>query len=62
MKVITLSLRNPFFSNINVLEIQPVMGDPSNGRSVEIVYSNATGTTAELTVIANCFDNPPLRP
>jgi hypothetical protein len=51
-----------FSSVINVLQNQPVGGNPSTGWFVEIVYANATGTSAELTVIANCFDNPPLRP
>jgi hypothetical protein len=47
------------FSNINVIQNDPVFGDPSTGWFVEIAYSNATGTTAQMTVIANCFDNPP---
>ena len=55
-----LEVSDPFFSNINVFQNQPVGGDPSKGWFVEIVYSNATGTTAQMTVIANCFDNPPL--
>jgi len=50
------------FSNINVIENEPVFGDPSTGWFVDIAYSNAPNTTAEMTVIANCFDNPPLRP
>jgi hypothetical protein len=48
------------FSNINVLQNQPAGGDPSTGWFVVIAYSNAPNTTAEMTVIANCFDNPPL--
>ena len=49
-----------FSSNINILENQPfgaLGAEPNNGWQVLIVYSNATGTTAELTVVANCFDN-----
>jgi hypothetical protein len=56
---------NFFSSNINVLRNQAfgaLGAEPNNGWQVFITYSNATGTTAELTVLANCFDNPPLRP
>ncbi len=57
-----LEVTDVFHSNINVLQNQPVGGDPSTGWFVEIAYSNATGTTAQMTIVANCFDNPPLRP
>jgi len=59
-----IQVSDPFGSNINVLRDQPfgaLGAEPNNGWQVLLVYSNATGTTAELTVIANCFDNPPLR-
>jgi hypothetical protein len=49
-------------SKINVFENEPGGSNPSDSWHVLISYSNATGTTAQLTVIANCFDNPPLRP
>jgi hypothetical protein len=50
-----------FDSIINVLRNQPfgaLGAEPNNGWQVFLV----SGTTAQLTVIANCFDNPPLRP
>ena len=50
-----------FSSKINVFENAPGGANPSDSWHLLISYSNATGTTAQLTVIANCFDNPPLR-
>jgi hypothetical protein len=52
----------PFSSNINVIRDQPVGAvevDLNNGWQVQITYSNATGTTLQLQVFVNCFDNPP---
>ena len=46
----------PFSSVINVLDNHPSGLD---GWFVNIVYSNATGASAQMTIIANCFDNPP---
>jgi hypothetical protein len=47
---------SPFSSVINVLDNHPGGLD---GWFVSIVYSNATGASAQMTIIANCFDNPP---
>jgi hypothetical protein len=47
---------SPFSSVINVLDNHPSGLD---GWFVSIVYSNATGASAQMTIIANCFDNPP---
>ena len=46
----------PFSSVINVLDNHPA---GLEGWFVNIVYSNATGASAQMTIIANCFDNPP---
>ena len=53
---------DPINSNINVLNFQAYDAHGlgfSSAMNVGIAYSNATGTTANLTVIAECFDNPP---
>jgi hypothetical protein len=53
---------DPNNGNINVLvfETYDAFGlGYSSAMNVGIAYSNATGTTANLTVIAECFDNPP---
>ncbi len=52
---------NAFSSKINIFENEPGGANPSDSWHVSISYSNATDTTAQLTIIANCFDNPPLR-
>ena len=54
-----------FASNINLLAFQPWDANGKNFSSalhVLIGYSNATSTSANMTIIADCFDNPPLRP
>jgi hypothetical protein len=51
-----LDSTSPFSSVINVLDNHPSGLD---GWFVNVVYSNATGASAQLTIIANCFDNPP---
>jgi hypothetical protein len=49
---------DPINSKINILSAASFL----DGYGVTIGYSNATGTTALLEVVSNCFDNPPLRP
>jgi collagen triple helix repeat protein len=59
-----IEVLDDFNSKINILRNQPfgtLGSETDNAWQVFFVYSNATGTTAELTVKANCFDNPPLR-
>jgi hypothetical protein len=51
-----LDSTSPFSSVINVLDNHPSGLD---GWFVNIIYSNATGASAQMTIIANCFDNPP---
>jgi hypothetical protein len=51
-----LDSTSPFSSVINVLDNHPSGLD---GWFVNIIYANATGASAQMTIIANCFDNPP---
>ena len=57
--------RDPINTKINVIQAVPfehhLLGF-NYAFGVVVAYSNATGTEAELTVNAQCFDNPPLRP
>ncbi|HEX7141313.1 MAG TPA: hypothetical protein VF222_02425 [Nitrososphaeraceae archaeon] len=54
-----------FASNINHLAFDPYDAQGSNFSNalhIFLAYSNATSTSANVTIIADCFDNPPLRP
>jgi hypothetical protein len=61
----TVNASDPINTKINVVQAVPFEFyglDFNDAFGVVVAYSNATGTEAELTVNAQCFDNPPLRP
>jgi hypothetical protein len=60
----TVNASDPINTKINVVQAVPFEFyglDFNDAFGVVVAYSNATGTEAELTVNAQCFDNPPLR-
>ena len=60
-----ISTNEPINSKINVIlegAASTSSSDFADAYGVFIAYSNATGTAAFVSVEAQCFDNPPLRP
>ena len=62
---IVISTNEPINSKINVIlegAASTSSSDFADAYGIFIAYSNATGTAAFVSVEAQCFDNPPLRP